>query len=597
MNDDDDSIVDYAQSSFQGHVPIPHNDQKDVELWNARILNVTLQNLQPGQTLFIENTTYHIMGGLYAAHLENVTIRHEGILKFTSRHLSQWPRTFGNKIMECFQLHQPTNVTWTGGGILDGSGAAWWGLPFVGYLVREEHRPRLLRISQGRNVVVEQLLLVNSPYWTTLFDNVDGLVVRYVGIQARRTSSTQTHSLLDLTAFNTDGLDISGRNVHVHDCDIWVQDDIVAVKDASVVSENMLFERIRGSGLGLTIGSIGGVSSHVRNITLRDCTVINSVKGLYLKFRQTENASIRDVTFENILLQNPSQFAIWMGPAQQSDSKSLCHANPCSLCWPWIPGTVCHGERNGTYENIVFHNITIVQDNDSSSSSSSVLMGSLDNPMRGVVFDGVRTIVQPQSTEWEYDQVFPLLRRVSHITTDRYVLVFEFLLALGFVLLLGGMGYSYWKLVHSRWKSMTWYGITTLLTLVVVLRYVVVSHRLVESSYFVCEGIQDGVARGDTFPVPPCLRDETTTTTTTIVPTEETAPISLWTHSILASLTVVVVCSLVPLLTLWMQWHNPSFVQPQDYASVPNENDDDEEDSRRRRRTIELSCTTTREIT
>ena len=59
---------------------------------------------------------------------------------------------------------------------------------------------------------------------------------------------------------------MTGKNVHIHDCNVWNQDDCVAVKDGS---ENMLIERVNASGLGLTIGSISG--SVVKNITFRDC--------------------------------------------------------------------------------------------------------------------------------------------------------------------------------------------------------------------------------------------------------------------------------------------------------------------------------------
>ena len=40
-----------------------------------------------------------------------------------------------------------------------------------------------------------------------------------------------SHSLTELTAFNTDGFDVSGEYVHIHDCDIWNQDDCIAVKE------------------------------------------------------------------------------------------------------------------------------------------------------------------------------------------------------------------------------------------------------------------------------------------------------------------------------------------------------------------------------
>ena len=65
-------------------------------------------------------------------------------------------------------------------------------------------------------------------------------------------------------------------NTHTHVCHhkkVWNQDDTVAVKDGS---EDMLFERVTASGIGLTIGSIG--TSTVRNITFRDCNMYDTYK-------------------------------------------------------------------------------------------------------------------------------------------------------------------------------------------------------------------------------------------------------------------------------------------------------------------------------
>ena len=63
----------------------------------------------------------------------------------------------------------------------------------------------------------------------------------------------------------------------------------------------------------------------------------NTYKGIYMKFRG--EGTIEDVTYENIVIDNPSQWPIWIGPAQQSDSKNLCAAHPCSICWPTLPFT------------------------------------------------------------------------------------------------------------------------------------------------------------------------------------------------------------------------------------------------------------------
>jgi len=82
-------------------------------------------------------------------------------------------------------------------------------------------------------------------------------------------------------------------------------------------SENMLFERIYASGLGLSIGSIGPTPEHtcVRNITFRNCTMENTFKGLYIKSKPGNGtAEISDILYEDIVINNPSQWAIWIGP-------------------------------------------------------------------------------------------------------------------------------------------------------------------------------------------------------------------------------------------------------------------------------------------
>merc|ERR1712048_1330359 len=162
-----------------------------------------------------------------------------------------------------------------------------------------------IQLAKSKNLLFENILFKNSPYWTFKMNDVDGLEVRHCTIDARRTDN-DGHGLIDITAFNTDGFDVTGRNVWIHDVKIWNQDDCIAAKDNS---QDMLFERIEASGLGLTIGSIG--SGTVRNITFRDVYMKNTVKGIYAKFRGGAGL-IEDVTFENFYMDSPSQYAIWI---------------------------------------------------------------------------------------------------------------------------------------------------------------------------------------------------------------------------------------------------------------------------------------------
>jgi polygalacturonase len=275
-------------------------------------------------------------------------------------------------------------------GLIDGSGEKWWGA--VKYLEIGENRPRLIHIEDAADLKVENLFFKNSPYWTFYANDVANVEIHHCRVDARRDNSDH-HDLYDLTAFNTDGFDVAGKDIWIHDCEIWNDDDCIAVKEMNgggkraQCSENMLFERINASGVGLTIGSIGPSSLHtcVRNITFRDCVMPNSYKGIYMKSRPGspgETGEITRVLYENIRIESPTQWAIWIGPQQASYSDS------CSLLWPFDPFAACPVPAEITWSDITLRNVTVI----TSSLSPGVLIGNETNPMQNIVFDNVRAI-------------------------------------------------------------------------------------------------------------------------------------------------------------------------------------------------------------
>lgn len=153
----------------------------------------------------------------------------------------------------------------------------------------------------------------------------------------------------------------------------------------------MTFERINATGLGFTIGSIQG--THVKNITFRDSYLHRTVKGLYMKFttpdpdlvQPDENAVVEDILYENITMEAPTQWPIWIGPAQQADSRYFCHPNPCSLCWPMTPGSKCHVVRNNKFRNITLRSIRI----NNPEMSPGVIFGSDQDTIDDVLFENV----------------------------------------------------------------------------------------------------------------------------------------------------------------------------------------------------------------
>jgi len=384
------SLVSGDIINFERIGGIPKLKTYDVALHNFELFNATVNSLKPGDTFFIPNSTYTLIGGITASGLNNVTFRIDGTLSFSDDRTT-WPTNEHGDVMECIYLENISNVifTSTGKGTLDGNGKKWWGA--IQFLKHQEDRPRLLHIKYSKNVLMENLLLKNSPYWTFYAENSDGLVIRYTDVDARWTKQDY-HTLVDLQAFNTDGFDVTGNDVHIHDCNIWNQDDCIAVKDGS---KNMLFERISCSGLGLVIGSIG--SSQVKNITFRDSVMPSTFKGIYLKTRWNDAAavgdaaSISDILYENITIDAPQQYAIWIGPAQQT-------GQPCSLLWPNVNHAQCIMSGYQTWENIVLRDIIIRNPK----GSPGVIFGNISNPIRGLVFDNV-IVENPGEEPWGED--------------------------------------------------------------------------------------------------------------------------------------------------------------------------------------------------
>ena len=376
-----------------------------VAIANSLHLNTTLALLQPGDELYIPNRTYMMMGGVVGVGLDRATIRVDGTLRF-SDDIKRWP-TAGKMPLTALTFYNSTGLLFTsnGTGTLDGQGDKWWGIPGVGYLERGKNRPALLSMQNATGLIVERLSFVNSPRFHFISSGLVDATIRFCEVSARR-SSSDSHTALDLTAFNTDGFDVAGRNIHVHDVTVWNQDDTVAIKaDKGMPTENVLVERVHASGVGLTIGSIG--AHEVRNVTFRDVVMHHTSKGIYIKFRDSgRNGSIRDVLYENIVIDTPSSWPIWIGPAQQDIKGSSggaynpCHGDPCSLCWPG-PFPSIHTTGNceavpGLFSNITLRNISILNPQQ----SPGVIFGNDSQPIQGLVFDGVRVTNPPSDGAW-----------------------------------------------------------------------------------------------------------------------------------------------------------------------------------------------------
>ena len=83
---------------------IPNSGTHAHVLANGALLNATLAQLQPGDTLLVPNKTFSLMGGIIASGVRHATIRLEGTLRYAfgdgsgsiadaEAYLRQWPRS------------------------------------------------------------------------------------------------------------------------------------------------------------------------------------------------------------------------------------------------------------------------------------------------------------------------------------------------------------------------------------------------------------------------------------------------------------------------------------------------------------------------
>lgn len=182
--------------------------------------------------------------------------------------------------------------TMCGPGTIDGSGLRSWRAFWLRRTWdpqctnKDEQRPRLIYISNCRNVLVAGLRLQNSHFWTNHLYQCDH--VKYLGCRITSPSGA-------VKAPSTDALDIDVcTDVLVKDCYFAVNDDSVVLKGgrgpwADTLPENGINERIliEDCTYGFCHGCLtfGSDSMQDRNVLLRRARVDHARNFLWFKMR------------------------------------------------------------------------------------------------------------------------------------------------------------------------------------------------------------------------------------------------------------------------------------------------------------------------
>ena len=197
--------------------------------------------------------------------------------------------------------------TIAGKGTINGNGYNYW----EEFWIRRQYnrqctnleamRPRLVYISNSKNVTVQDVKLMNSPFWTNHLYKCE--YVRYLGCHIFAPTS-------GVKAPSSDAIDIDVCNdVLIHGCYMSVNDDAVVLKGGkgtwadqdpnngannNIIIQHCTYGKVHGC---LTLGS---ESLHDRNVVLRHCTFSQANRVLWLKMRPDTPQHYEYVTIEDV---------------------------------------------------------------------------------------------------------------------------------------------------------------------------------------------------------------------------------------------------------------------------------------------------------
>ena len=204
--------------------------------------------------------------------------------------------------------------TISGKGTIDGNGLHYWQEFWIRRkwnpqcTNKDAQRPRLTYISNSRNVTVQDVHLINSPFWTNHIYKSDH--VRFLDCYIYAPTEGIWEPDPSRGAPSSDAIDIDAcTDVVVNGCFMHVNDDAVVLKGGKgtwadkdetngncerIIIQNCRYGRVHGC---LTLGS---ESLHDRNVILRNCYTERSDRVLWLKMRPDTPQHYEYILVENI---------------------------------------------------------------------------------------------------------------------------------------------------------------------------------------------------------------------------------------------------------------------------------------------------------
>ena len=251
----------------------------------------------------------------------------------------RWEGTVMNTLTPLIYARNEENLSITGRGTLDGNGFKWWAYDrklsaeirkngklnqltelqelwvesnkelvvedyYKKSLERKFFRPPFIQFFECNNILIENIKIINSPFWTINPTFCDNITIHGVTIN---------NPSKDPKGPNTDGINPSScSNVRISDCFISVGDDCITIKSGrdgngrkyGKPCENITITNcimLSGHG-GVVIGS--EMSGGVKKVTISNCVFNGTDAGIRLKASRGRGGVVEEIRVDNIIMNN-----------------------------------------------------------------------------------------------------------------------------------------------------------------------------------------------------------------------------------------------------------------------------------------------------
>src|SRR5688500_7968445 len=240
---------------------------------------------------------------------------------------SRWEGTDVTNFSPFFYAYKAENIAIKGRGLINGNGRKWWNFSegyneknprskcqlefdrlnkdilrpdLKGWVKRGFLRPPFIQPMYCKNVLIEGITIINSPFWTVNPEFCENVTI--TGVTINNPPSP-----------NTDGINPeSCKYVHISNCHITVGDDCITIKAGKDIpgrtkaapAQNYTISNctmLSGHG-GVVIGS--EMSGGVKNIVISNCIFDGTDRGIRIKTTRGRGGVVEDIRVNNIVMRN-----------------------------------------------------------------------------------------------------------------------------------------------------------------------------------------------------------------------------------------------------------------------------------------------------